>query len=79
METEKAEKALNYLLNHVEDFGDAKYTRTGELNCVGRLHYGCVSMAVAMNVIKIMEGKDVKNVKSSYIKVNQIGCLLKPK
>ena len=66
MENEKANKALDYLLHHIEDFGEAKYTRTGELNCVGHLAYNCVDMVVAMNVIKIMEGEDVENVKSSY-------------
>jgi len=76
----RADKVLDYLLHHVEDFGDAKYTRTGELQCVGHLSYGCVNMAVAMNVIKIMEGKKVENVKSSYKEWKQLGydALLAP-
>jgi len=68
MKHSNSEKALDYLLHHVENFGDAKYTRTGETQCVGHLSYVCVNMAVAMNVIKIMKGEEVPNVKSSYIK-----------
>lgn len=70
MENELSSKAIEYLINHVEDFGEAKYTRTGELNCVGHLAYNCVNMAVAFNVIKIMEGKEVINVKASYVNRN---------
>lgn len=70
MDEKIGDKALKYALNHIEDFGEAKYTRTGELNCVGHLSYSCVNMAVLMNVIKIMEGKEVINDKSSY-KLNQ--------
>ena len=66
MDTKLSKKAIEYLTHHVEDFGDAKYTRTGELNCVGHLSYNCVNMAVAMNVIKIMEGSKVENVNINY-------------
>ena len=53
------EKAIEHTLKHIEDFGEAKYTRTGELHCVGRLHYNCVNLAAVMDIIKIMEGKEV--------------------
>jgi hypothetical protein len=65
-----SKKAIEYALNHTEDFGEAKYMRTGELNCVGKLAYQCINLAVAMNIIKIMEGEDVEPVKSSY-KINR--------
>lgn len=71
VDIELAKKALEYLINHIEDFGEAKYTRTGELNCVGHLSYNCVNLAVAMNVIKIMEGSKVKNVNINYKRKNE--------
>ena len=54
-----SEKAIEYALKHIEDFGEAKYTRTGELQCVGRLHYNCVNLAAVFDIIKIMEGKEI--------------------
>ena len=60
--TKKGNDALKYAIRHIEDFGDAKHTQTGELNCVGRLAYGCVNMAVLINVIKIMEGEKVGDI-----------------
>jgi len=53
------EKAIEHVLKHIEDFGVTKYIRTNELNCVGKLAYNCVNLAVVMDVIKIMEGKDI--------------------
>lgn len=66
-EQDRQKKAIKYAVEHVEDFGEEKYKRTGDTQSIGRLAYSCVNMAVVMNIIKIMEGKEVEPVKSSHI------------
>ena len=55
------EKAIEYAIKHIEDFGVAKYIRTNELQCVGRTSYNCVNLAAVMDIINIMDGKDIND------------------
>lgn len=66
-ELDRQGKAIKYAVDHVEDFGDEKWKRTGDTQSIGHLAYSCVNMAVVMNIIKIMEGEEVEPVKSSNI------------
>ena len=49
-------KALEYLLNNIEDFGKKTKYADDEKGWV----YNCVSLAVATNVIKIMEDEAIR-------------------
>jgi len=51
---ERKKKAIAYMIEHIEDFGEEKWKRTGDTQSIGRLAYSCVNLSVVMHIIKIM-------------------------
>ena len=51
------EKAIRHMIENIEDFGEEKYKRTGETQCIGRLAYSCINLGAVIEIINIMDGK----------------------